>query len=282
MNRYVGGAYSEIPGIDRAWYGRQAPEGSPVADQLKYDFASRLQSIVGDLRLLYMPDGADGTTNTDLSRYAATLTYDATVAGNLTRLGSGLYWTLDGTADEADTPDAARYSFGDGTLDSPFSLIALVNVTATTGIKEVLTKYDITTGVTAREWRFYFDASEFPTFEVYDESAAANIGRQDATAAIGDQLFTCTYDGTRVAAGIDIYLNLTAVDDTASSAGTYVAMEDTASLVRLGMSKGASAQVNFFNGRIYMVALVGGKMSLDEIFAVRELCNSYFDMALGA
>ena len=69
---------------------------------------------------------------------------------------------FNGTDEEADTPDATELSFGDGASDQPFSIVALVRVTAGTAVQGILTKYDVTTGSTKREWRFGIDASERP------------------------------------------------------------------------------------------------------------------------
>lgn len=283
MNRHSFGGFPPTS-VDRAWYGVQAPEGSSVGDQLKFQFVHDFHNTLGDVRLLFMPDGADTTTNSDLGVDGVTWTYDATVAGNLTRLGSGMYWSTDGTADEADTPDDTRHSFGDSTLDGPFSVGALVRVTAGTVVQDILSKYSAATGAELREWRFGIDASEFLFLECWDESANAAIGRRFATALAVDtwMLVVGVYRGTRVADGIDLYLydgtTRAVVDNTDQNTLTYVAMENLTSVTKLASSQGASAITGFWAGDIAMVWLTASAPTSSALWAIRSLVNSYFDL----
>ena len=119
-------------------------------------------------------------------------------------------------------------------------------------------------------------------FELYDESAGAKIGRAYNTAlASGSQLFVAaTYDGSRASTGIRLYTAGSRVDDTDSNNLTYTAMENTASLVRLGFSQGASAGANFFQGSMSLVALSGKALSREEVWSLKALCNGYFGLSL--
>lgn len=256
--------------------------GSLSGIQKRQEFIHDFLTIAPDTRLLWLPVGSETTTSTDRSRNARVITYDATVAGRYSTLGSGLSVSFNGTDQEADTPDVAALSFGDASVDEPFSIVAWVNQTATTGIKEILTKYDITTGLTKREWRFFLDAAEKLNLVLYDESVPANIGRLYNTAlATGSVLFVAgTYSGSILSSGVKLYSAAALIDDTDVASGAYVAMENTASLVRLGFSQGAAAGVNFFPGSMACVALVAGALDADELHALKLLGNGYFQLTL--
>ena len=266
-----------------------SPPGTVAGDASRDVFLSLLIDILGDVRLLVLPGIANTATTTDESVNARTITWNESLQAWDTApavKGSGVALTFNGTDEEGDTPDQANMTFGDATLDEPFTICALVQVSATTGIKEILTKYDLTTGNTKREWRLQADAAEKVNFILYDESAAASIGRMYNTALTADtwMLLVGTYDGTRVAGGIKVYLydgtTKAQVDDTDASAGSYVAMENTASLVRIGMSQGTAAQSLFFKGKMGLLTLSLGALSATEVANIAKLCDSFFDLAI--
>ena len=105
---------------------------------------------------------------------------------------------LNGTDEEGDAADANRYSFGDGAVDEPFSVAALVKITAGTGNQVVLARYDLTTGITAREWRLRIDSAEKLRLDVWDESAGALIAQASDSALATSTwlLIITTYDGS--------------------------------------------------------------------------------------
>ncbi len=269
------GIPQDIPIVLRSWYGRQAPEASVVGDQLKFNFVAQVSAILGDVRLFFMPDSADTTTNTDLSRHGATLTYDASVAGNLNRQGSGLFWQLDGSADETDTADNARYTFLDG-VDEPFSIVALINPDVNNAAMSILAKQS---SATAEEYDFGLTSSGHPFFTLTDESESATIGRRDAT-AVGTNavLVAGTYDGTATSSGIDVLVNAVVLDDNDVNTGSYTAMEDTAAILNVGARY--STKQRFFDGGIAMVTLSLGALSVHEVEAILGLVNGYFDLSL--
>ena len=281
MNRQPGVPNSGIPRIDRAWYGRQAPAGSPVGDQLRAEFISKVLDICGATEVFWLPGISDTTSTTESSRNARVFTYDATIAGNLTRLGSGLYWTMDGTADEADTPDVAALSFGNSTVgtDLPFSIVAWVNQTATTGIKAIFSKCDA--AGTFREYQLVLDAAEKLNMTLYDESADAYVGRLYNTAlATGSVLMVAgTYNGNAATTGVKLYSAAAQVDDTDYTAGTYVAMENTATVGRI-FSSGSGTPAEFFSGTGLCVLVVAKELSRDELWALKAAGNAFFDLSL--
>ena len=121
-----------------------------------------------------------------------------------------------------------------------------------------------------------------PFLEVWDESAGANLGRRDATAlATGSWLLLAgAYDGSGASTGLRVYLDASRVDDTDQSAGTYTAMEDSTSLVRLAFSQGASAGTGFWKGGLALGALSAKELTAPEVWTAKEIVNSYFGLSL--
>lgn len=253
----------------------------PIGDFFEQKFIGELMDIFGDTRFLWVPKATDTTTNTDRSRYAAVVTYSKDVStfdDSPTRLGAGIQVIFDGDDEEADTPDAAGLSFGDGLVDKPFSVVWLGNRSADTSVQSLLSKLN---SASVDEWELSITATNgYPTFDLIDASASGIIGRShDTDIGTSDVLIVATYDGTRAVTGINIYKNGALVDDgTGGTTGTYTAMEDTASLVRIGMRYSTPAR--FYNGKMALAAVVGKELSIDEVWTIKELINSYYGLSL--
>jgi len=143
-----------------------------------------------------------------------------------------------GGADWLDIGDFPRYSFGSGAADTPFSVTAWVNMTDATSFC-IMGK-----GVynTDAEWRLLVAADDLLYFQQFDESVADCYIGQGSTATLteweGRWVNICaTYDGSETSAGTILYVNGVAVASTAAenNPGTYVAMEDLAHAVWLGL-----------------------------------------------
>ena len=232
------------------------------------------------MRALWLPDKS-GTTLTDKSRHARVLTWSEDVSTFDTEpaeLGSGYAITFNGADEEGDSPDADDLSFGDGAVDQPFSVLTLVNPTAAASTQTILAKYR---GVATedREWRFYYNGSEQPTIEIYDESADAALARRDATALTSGAwvLLAGTYDGSGASTGLRLYKDATRVDDTDVNSGTYTAMENGTHVVSIG---DRADNADFFNGKMALAFICAKSLTIDDIWAVKEACNGYFGLSL--
>jgi len=255
--------------------------GTPAGDQLRQEFVYDLLSLLGDTRILWLPAVGDTTSTTEESRNARVFTYDATIASRINTLGSGIDVTFDGTDDEADSPDQADFSFGDGAVDQPFSIVALLNSDGiASGQETVFCKHDETSGSELREWQIVLDGDENCFFYLWDESANARIGRRSSTGASGWTNYTLTYDGSSSDVGISIYRNGAGQAEASDSSGTYVAMENSATVVQIGKQIGASANDEFFDGRLALIALCAKQLSHDEAWAIKELINGFFNLTL--
>ncbi len=130
-------------------------------------------------------------------------------------------------------------NFGDGSLDSPFSIVAFVNMRDATNF-EILTKANNTSTGTI-EWVFEVSDGDQLRFTVYDNAAAGRRGRKTtATLEIleGQWVqFAGTYDGSSAEAGFYLYINGVEVTDYASNSNSaYTAMHNTGVPAEIGVA----------------------------------------------
>lgn len=252
------------------------PPGTPEGDRLRDQFVGDLLDLFGDTRLLWIPKTGDTTSTTESSRNADVLTYDATIASRFSVLGSGYAVEFDGTDDEADTADSPIHSFGDSAADQAFSVVALVNPDTDTSAQTLISKQN---SATVDEWELHLTATNgYATFDLIDASSSGIIGRSyDTDVGTSDTLLVATYDGSRAATGIRIYQDAARVDDgTGGSTGTYTAMENGASLVRLGNRYTTSER--FYNGKMALAAIVGRELDIDDNWALKTLVKAFYDL----
>jgi hypothetical protein len=270
-----------VPGI-------LAPPGTPEGDQKLNEFAADMLILMGEPELLWTPQTGDTTQATEMSRNADTITWDATVASRLSRRGSGWSQEFDNSNDEGDSPDSDDHSFVLGGTDEPFSVFALVEADDATPTADatMIAKWNLDTDGESREWRFLLSASNgYPRLELYDESDNAFIGREDQTALSVDTFtFLCaTYDGSAANGGINIFVNAVELDDANSSSGTYVAMENLGNVLNIGHSlsaAGTPVAERFWDGDMSLLGLCRKELTLDEVWAIKELINGFFDLTL--
>jgi hypothetical protein len=212
-----------------------------------------------------------GTTITDYTRNINAITASESVATWYNFKGRATYYNINGTDEYLSRADDPDFTFGDGTTDSAFSVVALVSPDDVTS-RTIVCKWNENTP--AREWRLYFDASGYPSFELYDESEDTYIGREDQTAfpttANLWRVLVATYDGSSTSAGCKIYIDGVQTDDANSENGVYVAMEDTASLLYIGCKYGAAARDEFYDGKMTWVCVTAKELSADEVWSLTQ------------
>lgn len=200
-------------------------------------------------------------------------------------LGDAPILTFNGTDEEADTPDAAYWSGtadGTGPNEPAMSLLAWIYLSSVAVENVILSKHDSTTGATAREWLFRLGSDGKLVFTTTDESAsAASIGRSYNTALVAGRWYhvVATKSTGVTSAAVNLYLDGADVDDTDATGGVYVAMENTASLVRLGFRQGTAAGAGFLNGK-----MLGGPWSpafVQAELTAAQVANIYQNMRLG-
>lgn len=165
--------------------------------------------------------------------------------------------------------DSAAYTFGNATVDEPFSVGAWIRPNAIAS-NTILAKYS----ATVREWRFWIDASSKLNLELFDESVdTTEIAASTAALTAGRmQHVVASYDGNEAEPVVNLYVNgVLANDGSTAESGAYVAMEDTATPLTIGCSGVTATPVNEFHGRIAMPFITGKALSAAEVLALYEM-----------
>lgn len=239
-------------------------------------FADRLIELLGnDLLGLWIPTGRTNDTVPDWSgneRHGSIGQTQQNCVGGLCRSviagPAGKSWTL---------PAAAWQSFGDGTNDSPFTIISLlspIHNPATNKARVILGKAESRTGGTNEYVLFW--TQTYVYFRLYSGGARANyIGRR--TAGLPEeqwQVIAATYDGSKAVGGLKILINGARADTTNYSSGTYVAMQPTGAA--LGQEDIATTTaIDYPDGYMGATALIAGVPDDAELARLTELFKTF-------
>jgi hypothetical protein len=161
--------------------------------------------------------------------------------------------------------DSTNYSFGNGTVDTPFSVGAWIRPNAIAS-NVIMGKYDSVGN--AEEWRFFIDGSGLLSLELHDASASATeIAVSDAALTVGQWVMvTATYDGGETAPVVNLYVNGASVNDgSTTESNSYVAMENTASPLTVGCGGVTATPTTEFHGRIALPFITGKALSAAEV-----------------
>ena len=165
--------------------------------------------------------------------------------------------------------DHANYTFGDASVDAPFSVGAWIRPNAIAS-NTIMAKYS----ATVREWRFWIDASGLLDLELYDESVdTTEIATSTVAVTKGQwQFVVASYDGGETAPVVNLYVNATLANDgSTAETGAYVAMEDTATPLTIGCSGVTATPVNEFHGRMALPFITGKALSGAEVLELHKL-----------
>jgi len=235
----------------------------------------------GNFRALWLPTAADTTTNTDPSSPSRLWTYDADISARITTQGSGVVVSYSGTSQYATAPDAADLSFGNGLVDSPFTLIALANVTNTAARRNIFSKFRSDNANAEYNWEI--NSTDKLRLSLWDASVATGPNRtSDAAITQGAlHLFGASYSGVggaTAASGITLYEDAAVIASTATNQPTYVAMENGTNIPTIsGWSDDQSQGMVGSLGCeiIYAVALTTAQHG-----QVKVVVNTYFGTSL--
>lgn len=239
-------------------------------------FIEALYSVDPSLRAVCLPRAGDTTTTTTLGRV---WTWDATIAARITPQGNGVLVTFNGTTNEADTPDTADLSFGNGTTDSPMSIVALCNVTDTAVTRSIFCKGNPSSP--SGEYGFQIISNDALQLRLVDQSASVTANRaSNAAITMGSlALFGGTYSGVggaTAANGITLYQNGAVIASTAVNNASYVAMENTNTVGALANEVGT----RFFAGDMGFMALWGAALTATQMEAVKLAVEEYYGVNL--
>jgi hypothetical protein len=208
----------------------------------------------------------DGVYNYDLTE-----TFGGIVASGQETQPYGIF---NGSA-YAEVPDDDRFSFGDGSSDSAFSVTGWINMVDATNF-QVACKI----GGAGFEWYFYVDGSDDLTMTLMDDIPSNTQFKaiQNMTSYENGWIFICaTYDGrggTSAREGINMYLNAQLETNPLSGAsGTYVAMNNSDAPLLIG-----SDSINYANGYMKDIKVFSKELAQADINQEYTLGNYTINM----
>jgi len=169
---------------------------------------------------------------------------------------------FDGINDYATVDDTPRLSFGDGAVDSDFSVSCWMKANSLIPYQTLVGKHE--TGI-GKEYRLFLWTTGKVYSALFDDSTGGVIARYYSTVLLVDTWYhvVSTYDGTGIT-GIKIYIDGVRRDDHNYIAGAYTAMEDTDTKLLIGMAD-TSPITHPFNGTIDEVRIYNRALSPTEI-----------------
>jgi hypothetical protein len=222
----------------------------------------------------FVPIISDTTTST-CPWSGRVWTADASMAGQITTLkrGSGRAF-VSASSQYLTTPDADALSFGNGTTDSPFSIVALANITDTAAARAFVTKSS--SGID--EWQFFVTVTDVLRLLVFDASAAVSALATSAAIVQGAwKFFGATYDGrggATAADGMALYQDGVALGVGPTNNASYVAMENGTAACEVGSSAVHTAQL--FDGSMAFVIVVPAALTAAQMVGLTALCRSFY------
>lgn len=184
---------------------------------------------------------------------------------------------FDGVDEYVELSNPGAFTFVTGGVDKPFSVSVWVKMVDATRFR-IMCKGDVAVN---REWLITGDASDKLIFFLYgNPNGSVYIAKTSNAVITGDQgawhHYVCTYNGSAVLSGIDLYRDGAVLASTGSSAGAYTSMGVGASSARLASFLNSS---DYANGLMDEVMVFNKSLSLAE---VQEIYNSGKPMRAGA
>lgn len=184
------------------------------------------------------------------------------------RIGQGL--DFDGVDDQITAADTTDLSFGNGTSDSPLTFSAWVKRDVTGVNSPIITKTGGTATDTPFEYYFYINSSNQLVLTLYDSNGVNQISTRSASSISGDagvwNHYVATYNANGSNTGISLYRNGVFISTTATAVGTYVAMENSPQLLRIGAAFPTDGSNKaFMNGQIDDVRVYSRVLTTAEI-----------------
>ena len=229
----------------------------------------------GKLAALWLPSLRDDTV-AKLSPDGLVWTYAN--PGGLTPQGHGILVSFNGTDQYVTTPDTDDLSFGDGTTDSPFSLVALANVTNTADNRTLIGRW-------VSEYTFRVSTGDKLEFIVVDASSGGS-GKATSTASVvmGEvALFGGSYNpaignGATAGNGVTVYQNGTEMADSKTNEVAYVAMENGTTPITVGRASTSTDQ--YMQGSMGFVAIYAAALTIVQHARIAEISRRYYGIKL--
>jgi hypothetical protein len=233
-------------------------------------FVGGVIDVVGrsNIRAFYVPSPTEGAVALDEVIAGRTWTHANTPSGRITRQGNGFVVAYNGSSDLMTVPDANDLSFGDGTNDSPFSVVSMMRTPSIATGGSLLIKF-----ATQLEWGFQIVTSK-PRLFMRDESVPVSTSRLADAALLDNRWYVLGASYSDVTgsatAGDDMlhYVDGQVVASTATNNAGYVAMENQTHPVLVGNAT--------FGGQLGFSLLVGALLSAAQMSAISNAAYSYY------
>jgi hypothetical protein len=251
--------------------------GSLLGQAWEEEFLSGLHSICHPYEIVYLflPVPADSGTTTTKDKHAHTIYWENDpVLADYSVLGAGYQQLfLAAGGNEGSALDKDMFSFGDGSSDSPFSYVGLINPTTISGNDALLTKRNPTSN---EEWSVVLYSGKLE-LKLFDESAsAAFMYRRTAVFTVDEwALAMTTYSGTAIG-GMNVFKNAVRDNDSQDVETTYIAMENLSAPLHIGKWVNTSE----YDGSKALEMLIAGELDQEQLEAIVRLCNWYYDLSL--
>lgn len=232
---------------------------------------------------LWIFDPTTGTTIKDRSIKNHDLIITPDISASVKGFnGLAPYVNLDEASDKYSTADHTDFTFGDGSNDSAFSIMALAKPANDAAYREIICKLNQTTGNEQAEWEFVKRDSNALQIRLFDNSVNKYIGRITAAKAVTGawQTLIATYSGSRTAAGCKLFCNGVRVDTTDAISGGYVAMEKTTSEVASVKKDTAGVAAYPYKGDISLIAICKEELTSTQIKRLDYLLKGYANLTL--
>jgi hypothetical protein len=216
----------------------------------------------------------DNAANTAVDDAVASIPHDGVASSNTEdiratgKVGTGC---IDfAGANSIIVSDHNELSYGNGTVDSPFSVAAWVNITSFAGDGVILAKYDTNS---KREWQLRLNSNKI-RFYLADQSVSKYPYKEsDAALENGWRFIVATYTGQSTAGAtaanlITLYVDGAAVAGTSTNEATYDAMENLTGDLSIGCRLATGAAAGIYGDKIDNVALFDKELSAAEISAL--------------
>lgn len=255
--------------------------GDPFNDQQTYILAGHFLDICSDARFLFgWLTPSDNGTEQDLSYTNNDATYvNASDFTSGDQVKKAFAWELDFDAvdDYLTQVDSNSLSFGNSLKDFAFTFFGWIEVVNTATAQVIYSKYSTVAGA-LREFQIYLDSSEKINLDCYDESVdiTAKI-ITDAALSVGRHFVVVTYDGrggATAATGMECYVDGVLVATTETNNANYVAMENTATLPRIG----ANNDGYYFQGNMGMIGIDASLWSAEDVWKAYIKTRGFYNL----
>ena len=182
---------------------------------------------------------------------------------------------FDGTDDSINFGDSDLFSFGNGSVDSPFSVSSWWNMDSYLSFRAIQK-----VGSSNSEWRINTVNGGSFRFNLYDNNNSNYIGITSDSdfSSYQDNWINvvCTYDGSSTANGCIAYVNGSILATSANTAGSYTAMHNLSAEFNIGQSAFVGANTDA-NGQIANIQIYNRELSANEVLHNYNALKSRFE-----